>query len=114
MAFQQAELRVERQQEFQELRGIIERATAEANIEEFLKQVKKAGLKVRNFESVLEKRVFEKVDRRLAASGTTTGALYETLALPDKSLTREFYLERIEKIQGAAREKYRQLYIDLV
>ena len=111
MPFQQAEIRVEKQQEYQQLRAAIERAIAGSHTAEFLKQVKKAGLKVRQFEAVLDRKVLERCDRELAAAGARQ--LYETLGLPDQSLIREFYLERIEQIDGPTREKYRQLYIDL-
>ncbi|HZU23636.1 MAG TPA: hypothetical protein VE998_12455 [Terriglobales bacterium] len=112
MPFQQAQIPIEKQQEFQRLRSAIERAIAPGTAAEFLKQVKKAGLKVRNFEGVLEARVLERCDRELAAAGARQ--LYETLRLPEQSLIREFYLERIEQVDGPERERYRQLYIDLV
>ena len=112
MPFQQAQIPIEKQQEFQQLRTAIERAIAPGTAAEFLKQVKKAGLKVRNFEGVVGSRVLERCDKQLAASGARQ--LYEVLSLPEQSLIREFYLERIEQIDGAERERYRQLYIDLV
>jgi hypothetical protein len=113
LPFQQAQIQIEKQQEYQQLRSAIERAIAPEAAAEFLKQVKRAGLKVRNFEGVLNAKVLDRCDRTLAA-GPSARELYETLGLPEQSLIREFYLERIEQISGPEREKYRQLYIDLV
>jgi hypothetical protein len=113
MPFQQAQIQIEKQQEYQQLRSAIERAIAPATAAEFLKQVKKAGLKVRNFEGVLDAKVLERCDRELA-SASSAKQLYQSLGLPEQSLIREFYLERIEQIAGPERDRYRQLYIDLV
>ena len=113
MPFQQAQIKVEKQQEYEQLRNAIERAIAPGTAAEFLKQVKRAALKVRNFEGVLDAKVLDLCDRVLAA-GPSARELYDALGLPEQSLIREFYLERIEQIEGPEREKYRQLYIDLV
>ena len=108
--FQQAEIRVEKQEEYRQLRELIERAVA-GNPAGFLQQAKKAGLKVRNFEAALQRKVLEK---SAGEPREIAGRLYEALGVPERALIREFYLERIEQIDGPVREKYRQLYIDLV
>jgi len=113
LPFQQAQIQIEKQQEYQQLRCAIERAIAPATAAEFLKQVQKAGLKVRNFDGVVDRKVLERCDPTLAA-GASARELYGLLGLPEQSLIREFYLERIEQISGPEREKYRQLYIDSV
>jgi hypothetical protein len=114
MAFQQAGIKVEREREFRELRGAIERAFSAGNAERFLKQLNGAGLKAREFERVLERRVFEKLDPELKASGATAQQLWENLSVSDQAQVREFYLERIEQVSDELREKYRKVFIDRV
>jgi len=113
MPFQQAGIKVEKQQEYQQLCGAIERAITPHGAEEFLKQLSKTGLKARQFERVLERRVLEKADRQLAASGLAALQLWNALTLPDQAQAREFYLERIEQVDNALRAKYRKAYMDL-
>ena len=36
--------------------------------------------------------------------------LYEALTVSDQALMREFYLERIEKVNVKVREKYQKIY----
>jgi hypothetical protein len=50
------------------------------------------------------------VDSVLAGSGRSAKQLYGALALSDQALIREFYLERIEKVEPGLREKFQKVY----
>ena len=61
MGFQQAAVRIEREQEFEELRGALQRALGPEKVEGFLKQVQSQGIRVRDFE---HNRVQRRIVRR--------------------------------------------------
>ena len=114
MAFQQAGIKVEREREYIALRGAIESAVSAVNAERFLKQLSSSGVKAREFERVLERKILEKLVPELKASGSTAQQLWDALSLSDQAQAREFYLERIEQVSDELREKYRKVYIDRI
>jgi hypothetical protein len=108
VSFQQAAIRVEKEKEFEELRGAINRAFGPEMIEKFLKQVRKSSARIRDLEAILARGVFEKVDgtpAKLAAQ-----ALYQALKVSDQAQIREFYLTRVEEVVPRLRTKFQQLY----
>ncbi len=66
MSFEQAAMKVEKEAEFEELKGAIGRAFAPGNMESFLKQVRSNNLRVRDVDGVLAKRLLERADEVLA------------------------------------------------
>ena len=108
VGFQQAAIRIEKEKEFEELRGAIDRAFRPAEIEKFLKQVRKSGARIRDLEAILARGVFEKVDDTLAKLGAQT--LYRALTVSDQAQMREFYLIRVEEVDPEVRRKFQQLY----
>jgi galactokinase len=110
VGYQQAAIRVEQEQEFEELKSAINRAFDPDKVEEFLKRVRSNGSRVRDLESALTNGVFEKVDEVLAKSGKTARALYESLALSDQAQMREFYLSKLETVRADLRHKFKKLY----
>jgi hypothetical protein len=110
MAFQQAQIPVQKTEEFEQLRSAIERAFATATVEKFLKKAQSNGVSLRQFEKVLGRRIFEAVDPVVASARKSAWQLYESLALSDQALIREFYLERIEQVDPKLREKFRKVY----
>ncbi|SRR5712692_4999093 len=106
--FQQAAVRIEREKEFEDLKGAIERAFAPEKVEEFLKRVQRNGTRVRDFESVLAKGIFERIGATLAKSRAQS--LYQALALSDQGQIREFYLSKIEDVEPRLRTKFQKLY----
>jgi hypothetical protein len=108
--YQQAVIRIEREKEYQELKGAIQRAVGAEKMKQFLKRVESSGLRVRDVEAVLSKGLLEKVDESLAKSGQTAQQLYEALTVSDQAQLREFYLSRIEEIEPALRAKFQKLY----
>ena len=101
VGFQQAAIRIEKEKEFEELKGAIDRSFGSERVEEFLKQVRKSGARIRNLEALLARGVFEKVDGTLAKLGVQN--LYQ-------AQMREFYLSQVEEVAPELRAKFQQLY----
>jgi uncharacterized ParB-like nuclease family protein len=112
VGFEQAAIPVEKEKEFNELRGAIARVFAPERVEKFLATLKGKGVRIRDLDSVLAKRVLESVDAELKRSGTRAQALYEALTLSDKGQMREFYLGRVEQAPSELRRKFHQVYRD--
>ncbi|GAC1515757.1 MAG: hypothetical protein NVS1B11_34100 [Terriglobales bacterium] len=53
MEFQRAEIKVENEKEFEELKAAINRAFGSDKVEKFLQHIQSGGIRVRNFEAVL-------------------------------------------------------------
>ncbi len=110
MGFEQAVIKVEKEKEFDELKGAINRALTPENVGKFLKQVASAGLRIRDFDLVLAKGVLEQVDGTLAGSGQSAKGLYAALALSDQAQMKEFYLSKIEEVDAKLRTRFHKLY----
>jgi len=108
VSFQQTVIRVEKEKEYEELRGAINRALDPERVEKFLKRVRKSGARVRDLETILARGVFEKVDDTLAKLGAQK--LYQALTISDQAQMREFYLSKVEEVDPALRAKFQQLY----
>jgi hypothetical protein len=108
VGFQQAAVRIEREQEFEELKDALQRAFGPEKVEGFLKQVQSQGIRVRDFEAVMAKGIFERIDATLAKCGAQS--LYQALALSDQGQMREFYLSKIEEVEPKLRAKFQKLY----
>jgi hypothetical protein len=110
MAYQQAQIPVTKTDEFEQLRSAVERVLAPAAVEKFYSKLQSRAVNVREFEKIAGSGILEALDGGLKASGKTARQLYESLALSDQALMREFYLERIEQVDVRVREKYRKVY----
>src|SRR5215470_8812836 len=110
MAFQQAQIPVQKTEEFEQLKSALERAFAADKVEGLLKKIESSNVRIRQFEKLLEKGVLERVDSILAGSGKSAQQLYGALALSDQALIREFYLERIEQVDPKVRERFQKVY----
>ena len=108
VSFQQVAIRVEKEKEFEELKGAIDRALAPDRVEKFLKRVRRSGARIRDLEVILARGVFEKVDDTLAKLGAQK--LYRALTVSDQAQMREFYLSRVEEVEPALRTRFQQLY----
>ena len=107
MTFEQAAIKVEKEKEFAELKGAINRAFAPENVEKYLKKVASAGLRVRDFDLVLAKTLLEQVG---ALPGQKAKDLYESLTLTDRAQMKEFYLSKIEEAGPELRAKFQKIY----
>ena len=110
VGFEQATIKVEREQEFEELQGIITRVLSPGTMERFLERLNKDGLRVRDWDAVVAKRVLEKSDPVLGKSGKKASELYQALSLSDQAQMREFYLFRVEEVDPKLRAKFQKIY----
>jgi hypothetical protein len=107
-SFQQATIKVEKQAEFEQLRSAISRAFQPENAGRFLRELKSKGLRVRDWNAVLAKRVLEANDETLQKSKAKE--LYEALTVSDQAQIREFYLFRVEEVDPKLRTKFHKIY----
>jgi len=110
MAFVKALIKVEHEKEFEELKAAITRVLSRQKMEKFLKRVRGAGVRIRDWDAILAKRVLDREDEALARSGTTAQDLYAALTVSDQAQMREFYLSQIEEVEPALRTKFQKLY----
>ena len=108
--FEQAGIKIEKEQEFQALKQAIERVLSSAVIEKFFGKLEKKGVRIRQFEKVLALKLIESVDETLAKSGKTAKLLYDALPMTDQGQMREFYLTKIEEVSPELRQKFHKLY----
>jgi hypothetical protein len=106
MAFEQATIKVEKPQEFAALQAAVEQAFG--NAERFLQQLDRKGIRVRDFDGVLAKRVLEEVTG--AKSELNALQLYQALPLSDQAQMREFYLSKLEGVEQSLRHRFKKLY----
>jgi phenylacetate-coenzyme A ligase PaaK-like adenylate-forming protein len=110
VSFEQATIRVEREQQFATLQAAIRRVFAAESVEKFLGKVRGEGLRIRDFDHVLKARLLETVDAELRSSGTTGEQLYQALSVTDQGQMREFYLTQIEGVAQPLRHKFSNIY----
>ena len=106
MGFEQATIKVEKQQEFAELQAAVEQAFLPENAEKFLKQMDRKSLRIRDFDGVVAKKVLESVT---GAKGNAA-QLYQALTLTDQAQMRELYLSKLETVEQTLRHKFKKLY----
>jgi hypothetical protein len=109
MAYQQAQIAVEKAEEFEQLKSAITRIFASA-VEKFYGRLQSKGVRGREFEKIVQLGLVEEADSALAQSGKKAQQLYGALTVSDQALMREFYLERMEKVDPALRLKYQKVY----
>jgi len=107
VTFEQAAIRIEKEREFEELKGAIERTFGPEAVEKFLKRVQGMGLRIRDLDSILARKV---VDDQVAGKRTSAQDLYQSLTLSDQAQMREFYLFKLEEVSQALRAKFQKIY----
>jgi hypothetical protein len=108
--FQQAGIRIEKLEEFEQLRSAITRAFAPATVVRFFRLLQRKRVPVRDFHRVVREKLLEKSDAALAKSGKTAQQLYDALTLSDQAQMREFYLTTLEAVDQPLRERFNKLY----
>ena len=106
MGFEQAAIKVQKEQEFARLRVAVDQAFLPERIERFLKQLDRKGIRIRDFDAVLAQRALEGVGE----AGLNARQLYQALPLSDQAQIREFYLSKLEGVDSALRHKFKKLY----
>jgi hypothetical protein len=110
MSFQQAQIPVQKTEDFEQLKAAIERIFSSAALEELYRRLESKDVRAREFEKIVNSGLLEVVDSTLARSGRTAKERYESLTVSDQALMREYYLERIEQVDGKVRQKYNKVY----
>ena len=98
--FEQAPIAVQDEKQYGALRGIIDAAFAPSDVEVLLNKVTRAGLPVRNFETIIARGYL----------GKDSLGLYQALPVSDQALTREHYLKLVEKVPAELRQRYFKAY----
>ena len=106
MAFEQAAIKVEKAQEFARLQSTVEQAFLPERVEQYLKQLDRKGIRIRDLDQVLAQGVLEMVGE----AGLNAQQLYEALAVSDQAQMREFYLSKLEGVDVVLRHKFKKLY----
>ena len=88
-------------------KAAIEQAFLPAKVEQFLKQLDRKGIRVRDFDAVLAQRLLESV---VGEAGLEAKQSYESLPVSDQAQMREFYLSKLETVDQALRHKFKKLY----
>jgi len=101
--------KVEKEKEFGELKSAIVTAFSPENVQKFLKRVSSAGVRVRDLDSILAKRLFEQIEGALA-KGQRAQTLYSSLTVTDQAQIKEFYLFKIEEVTPELRAKFQKIY----
>jgi hypothetical protein len=98
--FEQASISVQDEKNYAELHTLIDAAFKTSDVEIFLNRVIRLKLRVRDFESVLNRGLL----------GKEAIALYKVLPVSDQGLTRERYLRLVEKVPADLRQRYLKAY----
>jgi len=98
--FEQAAIAVQDEKTYAALHSQIDARFAASDVEVFLDQVKRAKLRVRDFEGVLNRGFL----------GKEAVGLYKALPVSDQGLTRERYLRLVEKVPAELRQRYLKAY----
>ena len=85
---------------FRTVKSAVESSFAVHNVEKFLRALDRAGLRIRDFESVLN----------AGKLGVSTTEAYNKLTDGDQGQIREFYLASLEHVEPSLRDKYFKLY----
>ena len=104
MAFEQAAIKVERAQEFGRLQAAVEQAFLPNKVEDFLKQMDRRGIRIRDFDAILAKKVLE------SGGALNLQQVYQSLPVSDQAQMREFYLSKLETVERSLRHKFKKLY----
>jgi hypothetical protein len=97
---EQATIPVADPEAFGAVRGAIQTAFSSARVKDFLKSIERAGLRIRDFESILRKGLL----------GAPTASEYGRLGNGDQGQIREFYLASLEKVEPELRTQFYKLY----
>jgi hypothetical protein len=98
--FEQVAIEVKETESYKKLHALIDAAFDPSQVEVFLDRVKRAKLRVRDYETIL--------DRGLLGKEAQT--LYAVLPVSDQGLTRERYLRLVEKVPVELRQRYLKAY----
>jgi hypothetical protein len=105
--FEQAVIEVAKEREFGDLKGAIDKAFAADRVTKYLKELRRRGIRVRDFDAALAAGA---IDRAAGDGAGKARSLYESLPVSDQAQVREFYLSKVEEVDPAVRAKFHKLY----
>jgi hypothetical protein len=98
--FKKAELAADDPGLFGAVKTVIDAAFAPGRIADFLRSVESAGLRVRDFELVMNKGLL----------GSSAAGEFGQLGPSDQGQLRELYLSSLERVEPKLRQKFFKLY----
>ncbi len=98
--FEQATIPVQDEKVFAEVAAALDRAFSSRAVEDFLHRIKRAGLRARDFETVLRKGLL----------GKEIPARYASLENGDQGQIRERYLRLVEQVAPELRARFLKIY----
>jgi hypothetical protein len=98
--FEQVAIAVQNEEGYKTLHALIDAAFDPSQVEVFLDRVKRAKLRVRDYETILDRGFL----------GREADTLYAALPVSDQGLTRERYLWLVEKVPVELRQRYLKAY----
>jgi len=98
--FEQAAIAVQDKQGYNQLHALLDAAFDARDVEVFLNKVRRSGLRVRDYETILKKGFL----------GKDAIQLYAALPVSDQGLTRERYLRLVEAVPEELRQRYYKAY----
>ena len=108
MGFEQATIKVQKDEEFAKLQAAVGQAFLPAKAERFLKRLSRKGIRIRDFDGVLVARALQ--DAAGSRAGLSAWQLYQALPVSDQAQVREFYLSQLEGVDAALRHRFKKLY----
>jgi len=107
MTFEQATIKVVSEREFGELKKAIDLVFASGQVEKFLKSLKSAVIRARDWERILPANV---IDAVAGFAAGTAQSLYQAMAVSDQAQVREYYLSKVEEVNPLLRAKFHRVY----
>jgi hypothetical protein len=98
--YEKALIPIEDQQTYGEVHAAIASRFAAGNVQNLLRSIESAKLRIRDFEAIANAGLF----------GEAVAASYKKLGNADQGQIREFYLAAVEKVDPTLRAKYLKLY----
>jgi hypothetical protein len=98
--FEQTAIAIQDEQGYSALRAQLDAAFDPGEVEAFLHRVKRAGLRVRDFEAIAARGLLDK----------NGNGLYQKLPVSDQGQIRECYFKQVERVAPELRQRYRELY----
>ncbi|HEY6487925.1 MAG: hypothetical protein WCC26_04935 [Terracidiphilus sp.] len=98
--FEQAAIAVQDEKGYAKLHSLFDAAFDVRDVEVLLSRVKRARLRIRDYESVLKRGLL----------GEDAPVLYAALPVSDQALTRERYLRLVERVPEGLRQRYLKAY----
>jgi len=100
VGFEQVAIAVQNEPKYAELHSAIDAVFDARDVEVFLNRVKKSKLRVRDYETILNRGLL----------GKQAISLYQSLPVSDQGLTRERYLRLVEAVPLELRQRYLKVY----